>query len=67
MAIRFGLIGAGRMGKVFASTLAFNVSEVDLIAVADPNHSALDEVESLYKVEKCYKDYHQLLDNTDID
>jgi hypothetical protein len=28
-----GLIGAGRMGKVFAHTLAYTVSEVELAAV----------------------------------
>ena len=35
MSIRMGLIGAGRMGKVFAHTLAFTVAEADLVAVAD--------------------------------
>ena len=35
MKIRIGLIGA-YMGKVFANTLAYTVSEVELAAVAEP-------------------------------
>ena len=42
MSIKIGLIGAGRMGKVFANTLAFTVSEVDLVAVADPDEATLE-------------------------
>ena len=34
MNIRLGLIGAGHMGKVSAQTLASNVAEVNLVAVA---------------------------------
>ncbi len=44
MSIRMGLIGAGRMGKVFAHTLAFTVSEVDLVAVADVDLKTSQEV-----------------------
>ena len=35
MKIRMGLIGAGRMGTVFAHTLAYSIAEVELLAVAD--------------------------------
>ncbi len=44
MSIRMGLIGAGRMGKVFAHTLAFTVAEVDLVAVADADPKTSAEV-----------------------
>jgi inositol 2-dehydrogenase len=67
MSIRIGLIGAGRMGKVFANTLAFTVSEVDLVAVADPNEQALSEVKTRYNIPQAYKDYHALLDSKDVD
>ena len=43
MSTRIGLIGAGRMGKVFAHTLAFSISEADLTAVADPNEQTAAE------------------------
>ena len=67
MSIRIGLIGAGRMGKVFANTLAFNVSEVDLVAVADPVETALNEVSARYSIPKAYKDYRQLLDSKEVE
>jgi len=67
MGIKVGLIGAGRMGKVFANTLAFSVSEVDLVAVADPNAEALDEVASRYHIAGKFNDYHELLAQKDIE
>jgi inositol 2-dehydrogenase len=67
MAIRFGLIGAGRMGKVFAHTLAFNVAEADLVALADANEQTSAEVAGRYNVKDHYTDYRKLLDRKDID
>jgi inositol 2-dehydrogenase len=67
MTIRMGLIGAGRMGKVFANTLAFTVSEVDLVAIADPDEATLKDVSARYHVTKTYKDYRALLDSKEID
>jgi scyllo-inositol 2-dehydrogenase (NAD+) len=67
MSIRIGLIGAGRMGKVFANTLAFTVSEVDLVAVADPNEATLEEVAARYSIPARYKDYRALLDAKEVD
>lgn len=67
MSIRIGLIGAGRMGKVFAHTLAFTVSEVDLLAVADVNLPTAQEVAQRYGAKFAYSDYHELLGREDID
>ena len=67
MGIRFGLIGAGRMGKVFANTLAYSVAEADLVAVADPDAATLDEVAARYGIPTSYTDYHELLAQTDIE
>ena len=67
MGIRFGLIGAGRMGKVFANTLAYSVAEADLVAVADPDAATLDEVAARYGIPTSYTDYHELLAQKDIE
>ena len=67
MSIRIGLIGAGRMGKVFANTLAFTVTEVDLVAVADPNEKALAEVSNRFGIKKSYQDYREMLDSKEVD
>jgi scyllo-inositol 2-dehydrogenase (NAD+) len=65
MSLRIGLIGAGRMGKVFAHTLAFSVSEADLIAVADP--ATGQETASCYGIKTWFSDYRALLDQKDIE
>lgn len=67
MSIRIGLIGAGRMGKVFAHTLAFNVPEADLAAVADIDPRTSQEVASRFGIPNAYTDYRELLRRDDID
>jgi inositol 2-dehydrogenase len=67
MSIRIGLIGAGRMGKVFAQTLAFSVSEVELLAVADVNPQAAQEAATRYGAKHTFTDYHDLLRRDDMD
>lgn len=65
--IRVGLIGAGRMGKVFAHTLAFNVPEVELLAVADSDLQTSQEAAARFGVKYQYTDYHTLLGRGDVD
>jgi len=67
MSVRIGLIGAGRMGKVFAHTLAFTVSEVNLVAVADIDPRTCQEVATRYGAKYHYTDYQELLKRDDID
>jgi inositol 2-dehydrogenase len=66
MAIKLGLIGVGRIGKVFAHTLAFNVPQADLVAVADSNLAAAQEAAANFNIPTWYTDYHQLLAQKDI-
>lgn len=67
MSVRMGLIGAGRMGKVFAHTLAFSVAEADLVAVADVDPKTSAEVAARFGAKYHYTDYHDLLMRDDID
>lgn len=67
MGIKIGLIGAGRMGKVYANTLAYTVSEVELTAVADPDEATLNEVAGRYSIPHRFKDYRALLDSRDVE
>jgi inositol 2-dehydrogenase len=53
------------MGKVYAHTLAFTVSEVNLLAIADIDAATAREAADRFKVD-CYQDYHQLLGRSDI-
>lgn len=67
MKLRVGLIGAGRMGKVFAHTLAFNVTEVDLVAITDTDENTCQEVAARYNVPASFTNYHQMLDQVQLD
>jgi len=66
MSMPIGLIGAGRMGKVYAQTLAFSIPEVDLVAVADTSEENAKEAASRYGIKAWYTDYRRLLDDQDI-
>ncbi len=42
--LRVGIIGAGRIGKVHAETIAFRIPEADAAVIADVNHAAAEHV-----------------------
>jgi len=67
MSTRIGLIGAGRMGKVYANTLAFSIAEADLSAVVDPNEQNACETAARYGIKSCFSDYRRLLEQKDIE
>jgi inositol 2-dehydrogenase len=54
------------MGKVFADTLAFSVSEVDLVAVADSDERAAADAAARFHAPEWFGDYHRLLDRPDV-
>lgn len=67
MTIRIGLIGAGRMGEVFAHHLAYSIPEADFIAVADANHEVAKRVAARYSAQRYFGDYAELLNQEEID
>jgi scyllo-inositol 2-dehydrogenase (NAD+) len=66
MSIGVGLIGGGRMGKVFANTLAFAVSEVNLVAIADIDERAAEDAAGRFHAPSWFGDYRRVLDRPDI-
>lgn len=42
--LHFGIIGAGRIGRVHAETLAFRLPEAEIVAVTDANHEAAEQL-----------------------
>lgn len=65
--INFGIIGAGRIGKIHAQNLATRISGARLAGVADVNLAAVQEVAGQFHVPLATADYHQLLAAPDID
>lgn len=62
-----GLIGAGRLGRVYARDLASRIAETKLVAIADPAGSLAADVAAEFDVPKHYTDTLALLDDPAVD
>ncbi len=66
--IRVGILGAGRIGKVHAESIAYHIPDAEVVAVSDPYLN--DEAEKFMKnlgVKKLTKDYKEIINDRDID
>lgn len=64
--LNVGIIGAGRIGKVHAATVAYRIPNARLLAVADTNLEAAQEMAGKYAIPHATDDYRQVLENPDI-
>jgi scyllo-inositol 2-dehydrogenase (NAD+) len=62
-----GLIGVGRLGRVYARDLAGRIAETRLVAVADPIESLARDVAAEFEVPRHYADPLALLDDPAVD
>jgi inositol 2-dehydrogenase len=62
-----GLIGLGRLGRVYARDLASRIAETRLVAVADPIGSLAKDVAEEFDVPKHYADPLALVDDPAVD
>jgi scyllo-inositol 2-dehydrogenase (NAD+) len=62
-----GLIGAGRLGRVYARDLASRIAETKLVAIADPVEVVAKEVAAEFDVAKHYADPLDLVDDPAVD
>ncbi len=65
--LNIGIIGAGRIGKVHAQTLAFRLPEARILAIADVNQSAAEELATRCGIPTVAKSAGEVLANPDID
>jgi len=65
--LRIGLIGAGRIGPVHAETVAFRVSQAQLVAVADVNPLAAQAVASRCSIPKILSSGSDMIADPEID
>ena len=65
--LAIGLIGAGRLGRVYARDLASRIAETRLVAMADPVESVAKEVAAEFDVAKHYADPLALIDDPAVD
>jgi scyllo-inositol 2-dehydrogenase (NAD+) len=65
--LNVGLIGLGRLGRVYARDLAARIAETRLVAVADPVDTAVREVAAEYDVPGAYANAAELIDDPNVD
>jgi len=64
--LRFGVIGAGRIGKIHAENLALRIPGVEVGAVADVYLAAAEELAARLRIPAAYEDYHAILNDPTI-
>jgi inositol 2-dehydrogenase len=62
-----GLVGAGRLGRVYARDLATRIPKTRLVAVADVNAAAAEEVAREFEIPRSYPDPEPLLDDPKVE
>jgi predicted dehydrogenase len=65
--LNVGVIGLGRLGRVYAADLAHRVPNARLVAVADLRAELAESIARDYSVSKCYKSHQELLDDRDVE
>jgi myo-inositol 2-dehydrogenase/D-chiro-inositol 1-dehydrogenase len=65
--LRFGVIGAGRIGKIHVGNLATRISNVEVAAIADVDLKAAQDLAGQLHIPLAVQDYHQILSDPTID
>lgn len=65
--LRFGVIGAGRIGKIHAENLATRIPGVEVAAIADVDLKCAQELAARLHVPSSVDDYHVILSDPSID
>jgi len=65
--LRFGIIGAGRIGPVHAETLAYRIHEAEAVAVADINRPAAEAVAARYNIPRVVETAEEIIADPAID
>lgn len=65
--INLGIIGAGRIGKVHAESIAYKLPQVRIKTIADINIDEARSVGSKYSIPNITDDYKQIINDSEID
>jgi len=65
--LRFGVIGAGRIGKLHAENIATRIPGVEVAAIADVDLNSAQELAARLHISVAAGDYHTLLSDPTID
>ena len=67
MSLRIGLIGAGRIGRVHAQTIAWRLPEAKIVAIADRQLLAAEALGAAVGVTVIEEDFRRVVTRPDID
>lgn len=65
--LRIGVIGAGRIGKIHAESIATRIPEAELAGVADVDLAMAEETAVKFNVQMVTANYHDILNDPTID
>jgi myo-inositol 2-dehydrogenase/D-chiro-inositol 1-dehydrogenase len=65
--LHFGIIGAGRIGRVHAETLAFRMPEAEIMAITDVNHEAAQTLAAHCNIPKVTESSAEIFADPQID
>jgi myo-inositol 2-dehydrogenase/D-chiro-inositol 1-dehydrogenase len=59
--LKIGILGAGRIGRVHAATLAFRNRDAEVVAIADPNREAAEQAAAEFDIRRVAVDATEIL------
>lgn len=65
--LNVGIIGAGRIGQVHAKSITYHIPQAKIVAVSDIYYEGAQKVAESLGIPNAYEDYHEILNNPEID
>jgi inositol 2-dehydrogenase len=65
--LKVGVVGVGRLGRVYVRDLAGRIPETTVVAVADTNRALADQIAAEFDVPKAYGSAQDLIDDRNVD
>ncbi len=65
--LKVGIIGAGRIGQVHAKSITYHIPQAEIVAISDIFVDGAKKVAEELGIPAYYEDYHEILNNPEID
>lgn len=65
--LNVGIIGAGRIGQVHAKSITYHIPQAKIVAISDIYYEGAKRVAESLGIPNAYEDYHEILNNPEID
>lgn len=65
--LNVGIIGAGRIGQVHAKSITYHIPQAKIVAISDIYYEGAKKVAESLGIPNAYEDYHEILNNPEID